>query len=167
MAGCSSENCDCICKEGFHGSRCERRCDGVLNCPNNSTIHCTCELTPEQKAEELRKEKAEELRKQKEKMEQWCTCLLFVLACLLMLKFALCYNLYRVRRANKRIQMDLDFVVSYANHRTNPIYQSDSRPDEESGGSTISKSFKKTAPRIGSVNELRVADENCYATIKI
>lgn len=169
--GCSPESCDCICKEGYHGDKCEQHCDGILKCRNNSTIHCTCELTPEQvkglKELEKMKGKIEEMKGKIEEVTKSRVFLLFALVSVLVLLLIVCYYIYRIRSTNKR--MNPDFVGSYANHRderTTRFYQGGTQLNEESDGSTSSKSFK-AAPKLASGLELRVSDENFYSTMKI
>ena len=47
---------DCLCKSNYYGSNCEfGQCGGILKCENNSTVHCVCEATLEQRLEEIMK----------------------------------------------------------------------------------------------------------------
>ena len=153
---CTNEGCDCICKENFHGPNCEHHCPGTLKCLNKYLrLQCTCEETLEQEVRRLKSENKQ--------MEKAGAYLLLGLVFLLLLKLILFMHLCRVRRKNRRIKTDLNFIVNYAKQagRTNPIRQSDARTD---GGSTVSSSFKKAELRPG--HEPGASDNDRYATVQ-
>ena len=98
---CLKEHGDCVCKSGFYGFNCERKCTGILKCDRPNI--CTCTLTIEQNIELL--------GRTQNGLTVGLVCSIVLLVCL---TFLVC--LYRIKTKNLKNQLK-NFSLRYSSDR--------------------------------------------------
>lgn len=122
---CNPESGDCICKNDdknrYYGLNCEFKCDGILNCSTNLKHNCTCELTLEQKVNNLIKNQTlqEQNSKEVQLLKKRINDLTLILMYLIIV-IPISFLIYKLRNQNF-IKLSNFITIGYSN-RTNQVY---------------------------------------------